>query len=139
MLLVIARIPATKLNLLLLLVLLPLGYFVFFETRSGHTPGKKYWDLIVVTQDDLPLTLKDALLRNLLRIVDWLPACYLIGTLFLLATGPERRLRLGDRLARTKVVPMYPLVNPRSHDNFVLVCASFAAIVSMAAFILLSR
>jgi len=40
--------------------------------------------------------------RTLLRIVDWLPALYLVGFIAMLATG-ERRMRLGDLAARTRV------------------------------------
>jgi hypothetical protein len=45
--------------------------------------------------------------RTLLRIVDWLPALYLVGFIAMLATG-ERRMRLGDLAARTRVARALP-------------------------------
>jgi uncharacterized RDD family membrane protein YckC len=45
-----------------------------------------------------------AVVRNLLRPVDVLPVLYLVGYLVMMATGPERRQRIGDRLAGTVVV-----------------------------------
>ena len=43
-----------------------------------------------------------ALIRNVLRLVDWLPFLYLVGGILVLVS--ERRQRLGDLVAGTVVV-----------------------------------
>jgi uncharacterized RDD family membrane protein YckC len=40
------------------------------------------------------------------RAVDWLPSLYIVGVITVFATG-ERRVRLGDLAAKTKVVADY--------------------------------
>jgi uncharacterized RDD family membrane protein YckC len=45
-----------------------------------------------------------AVVRSLLRLVGVLPVLSLVGYLVLMATGPERRQRIGDLLAPTVVV-----------------------------------
>ncbi|MCI4354675.1 MAG: RDD family protein, partial [Thermoplasmata archaeon] len=72
-----------------------IAYFSFFESTSGQTPGKKALGVKVVSTITLqPPDLGHALLRNLLRIVDWLPALYLLG--FLVAAASTRSQRIGD-------------------------------------------
>ena len=38
-----------------------------------------------------------------MRVVDWLPSLYVVGAITVAATG-DRRVRLGDLAAKTKVV-----------------------------------
>jgi uncharacterized RDD family membrane protein YckC len=78
------------------------GYPVYFELQSGSTPGKSMLSLRVVHEDGSPLTLGSALLRNLVRFVDFLPVGYLFGVWSCLLTG--RFQRLGDLAAGTLVV-----------------------------------
>ena len=79
------------------------GYFIYFEVMgNGQTPGKKAMGLRAVRQDGRPLTLRDSLLRNFMRTVDWMPFGYGLGTLAMLAGG--RQQRLGDFVAGTVVV-----------------------------------
>ena len=59
--------------------LLEWGYPVYFEYRSGATPGKQALSLRVVHEDGSPLTLGSALLRNLVRFVDFFPVGYVVG------------------------------------------------------------
>ena len=83
--------------------LLWVGYFTYFESTSGQTIGKRALGLRVVTlTTGRPPDLGRSLLRNVLRIVDWLPAFYLLG--FVVAAISDRRQRLGDLLAETLVV-----------------------------------
>ncbi len=77
-------------------------YPVFFEMRSGTTPGKKIFSLRVIQADGSPLTWSSSLLRNLLRAADFLPLLYATGFLATLVSGKFQRL--GDLAAGTLVV-----------------------------------
>lgn len=82
--------------------LLALGYHTVFEWRFGKTIGKALVNIRVATVDGSPLTLGSSLIRNVLRLVDWLPGLYLVGIVGTVVS--ERKQRLGDRLAGTTVV-----------------------------------
>jgi uncharacterized RDD family membrane protein YckC len=89
--------------LLILGFLLYYGYFAAFEAFwSGQTPGKRAIRLRVITTAGRPISTYDAILRNLLRIVDQLPVIYTVGLLSMFFT--ERNQRLGDLAADTVVV-----------------------------------
>lgn len=84
------------------------GYYIFFEgLRAGQTPGKRLTGLRVVRDTGHPVDLTAAVLRNLLRIVDFIPPPYLLGTL--LAALHPRAKRLGDLVAGTVVVRDRPM------------------------------
>jgi len=88
---------------ILAVILTTLGYFVIFETIwNGQTPGKRVTGIRVVKRGGLPLTFTDALLRNLLRIVDNLPSYGLVGLISFFSTRNQQRL--GDLVADTVVV-----------------------------------
>lgn len=88
----------------LILWLLWLGYFTYFESRTGQTFGKRVLGIkVVAIATGRPPDLGHALLRSVLRILDWLPALYLIG--FIAAASTTQRQRIGDILAETVVVP----------------------------------
>ena len=79
------------------------GYFAAFEALwSGQTPGKRLVGLRVISVTGQPITPFDALLRNLLRIVDQMPGIYAVGVLSIFFTS--RNQRLGDLVAGTVVV-----------------------------------
>jgi uncharacterized RDD family membrane protein YckC len=83
--------------------LLYYGYYAVFETVwSGQTPGKRAVGLRVITLTGQPITPYDAILRNLLRIVDQLPGIYAVGVLSIFFT--EKSQRIGDLVAGTVVV-----------------------------------
>lgn len=83
--------------------LLYYGYFAAFETLwSGQTPGKRVLGIRVIRVSGQPITPFDAILRNLLRIVDQLPGIYAVGLLSMFFTA--RSQRLGDLAAGTVVV-----------------------------------
>ncbi len=88
--------------LLLGLFLVEWFYPVFFELRSGATPGKKAMGLAVVQDDGTPLTPSASLIRNLLRVADFLPVAYGAGLVCTLIDRDFRRL--GDLAAGTLVV-----------------------------------
>jgi uncharacterized RDD family membrane protein YckC len=79
------------------------GYDVFFEVlQSGRTPGKRLNGLRVVRSAGEPITFVPSAIRNVLRIIDFLPGGYLTGIVAILAT--RRNQRLGDLVAGTIVV-----------------------------------
>ncbi|MGI8607873.1 MAG: RDD family protein [Candidatus Dormibacteria bacterium] len=79
------------------------GYFLFFEGLwSGQTPGKRVARLRVVGGSGQPITFEQALTRNLVRNLDFLPIGYGVGLIALFAHGHGKRL--GDLAADTVVV-----------------------------------
>ncbi|MBC8187283.1 MAG: RDD family protein [Proteobacteria bacterium] len=78
-------------------------YFLTFETLlRGRTPGKILTQLRVVSADGRVIGWRQSLLRNLLRMVDAMPAGYLVGIVAMLAS--PRTQRLGDLVANTVVI-----------------------------------
>ncbi|HTZ08292.1 MAG TPA: RDD family protein [Acidimicrobiales bacterium] len=79
------------------------GYPVLFEClNNGRTPGKAMTGLRVVRTDGAAVGFRSSLLRNVLRLVDWLPAFYFVGSVLVLASRHNQRL--GDMLGSTLVV-----------------------------------
>ena len=79
------------------------GYHAGFElAHEGRTPGKRLLGLRVVDRRGLPLSEGQAFVRNIVRIVDALPAFYGLGG-FAAQLDAEHR-RLGDTVASTLVV-----------------------------------
>jgi len=79
------------------------GWHVFFEAyRAGRTPGKQLLGLRVVDGRGLPLTLEQALVRNVVRVLDFAPLFYGLGALVCQADANRRRL--GDVAADTLVI-----------------------------------
>jgi uncharacterized RDD family membrane protein YckC len=89
--------------MLILLFVLEWGYGVAFElTLNGRTPGKLVLGLQTVMDDGTPVTPRASILRNLLRVADFLPLGFLVGLLSALVDPHGRRL--GDLAAGTLVV-----------------------------------
>jgi uncharacterized RDD family membrane protein YckC len=79
------------------------GYFWISEALfSGQTLGKRAFRLRVVGDRGEPMTWVQAGIRNVIRIVDFLPYGYGVGLIVLFANG--RGKRLGDLAAGTIVV-----------------------------------
>ena len=80
------------------------GYGIFWEGLfNGRTPGKRVLGLRVVTEDGLPITATQAVIRNTVGAVDGLlPFCYLTGLASMLLT--DKFQRLGDLAAGTMVI-----------------------------------
>ena len=87
--------------------LVVLGYYFGFEVAVGQTVGKRLLGLRVTRADGSRPSVAAVAVRTLLRLVDWLPALYLVGFMAMLATG-VRRQRLGDLAARTRVARALP-------------------------------
>ena len=92
--------------LLLALFLLEWFYPVWFELRRGATPGKRALGLLVVHDDGTPVGPSASLIRNLLRVVDFLPLLYGAGLVTMLIDRDFRRL--GDLAAGTLVIHAQP-------------------------------
>jgi uncharacterized RDD family membrane protein YckC len=125
-----------------LLFLLSFAYFAAFEIFwNGQTPGKRRAGIRVIKDSGRPLTVAETIGRNLLRIVDQLPAFYAVGVL--IAFLNSRNKRLGDFIAgsiviretpladlkpewqnaRTAPPPLSPLVSPLSAEDLNLIDA----------------
>lgn len=82
---------------------LSIGYGIVCEASlGGRTLGKRLFGLRVLDAAGLRLSLRQVVLRNLLRFVDALPAFYLLGAVSALVT--RRAQRVGDLVAGTVVV-----------------------------------
>jgi uncharacterized RDD family membrane protein YckC len=79
------------------------GYFAVFEILwSGQTPGKRLVGVRVIRENGYPMRPVDGVIRNVVRIVDWLPFLYGVGILTMLLN--RRSKRLGDFAGGTIVV-----------------------------------
>ncbi len=86
-----------------ILVTLMFGYFLVFEwLMRGQTPGKKIIKIRVIRDDGTPVTIYEVFVRNVLRLVDFLPGFYTVGVLFMFPSRLCRRL--GDIAAGTIVI-----------------------------------
>ena len=78
-------------------------YFVLFEVfNAGRTLGKAAFGIRVVDGGGQPIRFLPSILRNLLRLVDFLPALYLVGAVSILVSGDNRRI--GDLAADSLVI-----------------------------------
>lgn len=88
---------------LIVVSVVQLAYFNVLEWAwGGRTVGKRVVGLRVVSQRGLRIDLAQAFLRNVVRLVDWLPGLYLVGGASALLDPHGRRL--GDLAAGTIVV-----------------------------------
>lgn len=79
------------------------GYYVIFETVwNGQTPGRRMFGLRVVDLEGVPIGLAAAAIRNLVRLIDFLPLFYGLGVVVMFINSQSRRL--GDLAAGTLVV-----------------------------------
>jgi uncharacterized RDD family membrane protein YckC len=77
-------------------------YFIVWEAVFSFTPGKKFIHLTVESDDGTPIGWREASIRNLLRLIDFIPPhLYLVGVLFIL--NSDEKKRLGDIGAGTVV------------------------------------
>lgn len=79
------------------------GYYILFEIFwRGQTPGKRWAGIRVIKDSGRPINPFEAVARNLVRIVDYLPGFYGVGVFTMLLSS--RNQRLGDYVAGTLVV-----------------------------------
>ncbi|MGI8544076.1 MAG: RDD family protein, partial [Aridibacter sp.] len=105
---ILAEMPKWTIAIMIIvLFLLFAGYFIFFEWLwNGQTPGKRLLKLRVIREDGRPITLWEAMARNLLRIFDAIPGfivpIYSIGLIVIFLSGRDQRV--GDIFAGTVVI-----------------------------------
>lgn len=79
------------------------GYYIFFEILwNGQTPGKRQIGLRVIRVDGTPVNVSEVVIRNLVRIIDFLPSAYGVGVVTMFINSNSRRM--GDLAAGTIVV-----------------------------------
>jgi uncharacterized RDD family membrane protein YckC len=110
--------PDETTSLIIVLVSAPTifwGYFFLFEGLwHGRTPGKRSQRLRVTRTDGQPMSGAQMAVRNLVRIVDFLPAYYAIGCIAMVVS--KRSQRLGDLAAGTLVLREPKPFVPRPMD-----------------------
>jgi uncharacterized RDD family membrane protein YckC len=110
-----------------------IGYFVLFEMLfGGRSPGKRLAGLRVVLAGGQPVGALASLLRNLLRVVDFLPVVYTFASVLILATS--RNQRLGDLAAGTVVIRDRVAAENRASSASFASGAGFAAPAGMSAY-----
>ena len=77
-------------------------FFVFEGLWRGRTPGKRAMRLRAVRVNGQPMSGAQMFVRNLIRIVDFLPTAYAIGAVVMVIS--TRSQRLGDLAAGTLVI-----------------------------------
>jgi uncharacterized RDD family membrane protein YckC len=89
------------------------GYYVLFEMLwNGQSPGKRWVGLRVIRTDGTPISFVESLVRNLVRLVDFMPGFYGVGLVTMFINAQARRL--GDLAAGTIVVYDRPTVTLES-------------------------
>lgn len=78
------------------------AYFILMEAYVGWTVGKRVLRMRVVNVDGEKIGLSRSAVRNLLRLVDGLPAFNILG--MVLIGRSSKGQRFGDRAAKTFVV-----------------------------------
>jgi uncharacterized RDD family membrane protein YckC len=87
---------------IVMIFLVVLLYDVPFEVLGhGRTPGKRAAGIQVVDRQGGPVRFLASMIRNVLRIVDFLPVFYVVGSGSIVSTGHDQRL--GDLAAGTVV------------------------------------
>lgn len=113
------------------LALLALAYFTVPEALFGASPGKHLAGLCVVRVDGDLLGIGAVLVRNVLRLIDWLPFFYVLGGAFALFTPAGQRL--GDVAAGTTVVRRADAAEPGATRTASPLATRVTAIVLVAA------
>jgi uncharacterized RDD family membrane protein YckC len=79
------------------------GYYVIFELLwNGQSPGKRLVGIRTVRQNGAPIGLTESAIRNIVRIIDFMPGAYGFGVVSMFIDLQSRRL--GDFAAGTLVV-----------------------------------
>jgi uncharacterized RDD family membrane protein YckC len=122
----------TALRPLAVLLLLGVVYHFALESRDGQTLGKRRYGIRVVSLNGDPAEPKAIAIRSVLRAIDSIPFSYLLGLISMARTGPERRQRIGDVVADTKVIAVSGRAANRGTAGWVLPAAAIAALALSA-------
>ena len=91
--------------------LVPISYGILCEWHyKGQTVGKRLMSLRVMDIQGLRLQFSQVVIRNLMRFIDSLPVCYLVGGLSCLLSPKSQRL--GDLAANTIVTREPKILRP---------------------------
>ena len=77
-------------------------YYTYFEGTSGQTIGKRVMNIRTISADGSQLSMAQAFVRNILRIVDYLPTLYILCIILFFVTSEHQRI--GYMVAGTVVV-----------------------------------
>src|SRR5690349_2879321 len=94
----LSEMPKWTLAIMVLILFLVFsGYFILFEWLwDGQTPGKRLMKLRVIRDDGRPITLWEAIARNLLRSFDAAPGfivpIYSVGLIVIFLSGRDQRV-----------------------------------------------
>lgn len=103
-----SEMPKWTIAIMILVIFLVFaGYFILFEWLwNGQTPGKRLLKLRVIREDGRPITIWEAIARNLLRIFDAIPGfvvpVYSVGLISIFLNNRDQRI--GDMFAGTVVI-----------------------------------
>ena len=78
------------------------AYFILIEAYVGWTVGKRILSTRVVGKTGYKIGFTKSIIRNMLRLVDGLPAFNILGIILILSSPKGQRF--GDRIAKTFVV-----------------------------------
>ena len=91
--------------------LVSIGYAILCEWHyKGQTIGKRLMSVRVMDIQGLRLQFSQIVIRNLLRFIDSIPVCYLVGGLSCLLSPKSQRL--GDLAANTIVIREPKILRP---------------------------
>jgi len=80
------------------------AYFIFMEAYVGWTLGKRLLEMRIVDDSGGRIGLQKSIIRNLLRLIDGLPAFNILGVI--LIASSEKGQRVGDHAAKTYVTKL---------------------------------
>lgn len=119
-------------GLFIVLFMIQFGYFIIVEILSGgQSPGKSIMGLRVVKENGYPLTAVDSIIRNLIRIVDFMPLGYGVGLLTMLLNDNAKRLgdyAVGTLVVRVGAPAKLADLNPRSRLTWTTPQSEFSGI-----------
>jgi uncharacterized RDD family membrane protein YckC len=120
--------------IVLLLFLFHWGYFTLFEALwNGRTPGKRVAKIHVIHRSGRAISFVEALARNLVRFVDYMPGFYAVGMIVMFFSKLNQRL--GDMVAGTLVVRDREIESPHWGEmgSRTITAASFGELEPMRA------
>ncbi len=92
-----------------------IGYYMFWEVLYyGQTPGKRFIKIRVIKANGATLGFSEVILRQVLRLIDFLPFLYSLGVVTMIFT--EKKQRIGDLVANT--VCIWDTYNPKNFRSY---------------------
>lgn len=105
----------------IIITLLFFCYNIIFEILlNGQTPGKSIVNIRVIMDDGRFVTIYAVLIRNIFRIIDFLPLYYITGIILIFLTSKNQRV--GDITGSTIVVCEERIPIPLAERKIMLQC-----------------